>query len=72
MKSSKSIFRIIIGLYLTLFFAYMFLPLIFMTIIAFNANDIPQITPWKGFTLMWGISLALKAIIVMKIRGKNI
>jgi spermidine/putrescine transport system permease protein len=58
MKSSKSIFRIVIGLYLALFFAYMFLPLIFMTIIAFNANDIPQITPWKGFTLMWFGELA--------------
>ncbi|MCK5350051.1 MAG: ABC transporter permease [Desulfobacula sp.] len=58
MKSSKSIFRIVIGLYLVLFFAYMFLPLIFMTIIAFNANDIPQITPWKGFTLMWFGELA--------------
>ena len=58
MKSSNSIFKIIIGLYLALFFAYMFLPLIFMTIIAFNANDIPQITPWKGFTLMWFGELA--------------
>jgi len=48
----------LIGLYLVLFFAYMFLPLIFMTIIAFNANDIPQITPWKGFTLMWFGELA--------------
>ena len=55
---SASIFRIVIGLYLVLFFAYMFLPLIFMTIIAFNANDIPQITPWKGFTLMWFGELA--------------
>ncbi|WP_299983018.1 ABC transporter permease [Desulfobacula sp.] len=58
MKSSNSIFRIIIGAYLVLFFAYMFLPLIFMTIIAFNANEIPQITPWKGFTLMWFGELA--------------
>jgi spermidine/putrescine transport system permease protein len=58
MKSSKSIFRMLIGIYLILFFAYMFLPLIFMTIIAFNANEIPQITPWKGFTLMWFGELA--------------
>lgn len=58
MKSSRSIFRIVIGAYLVLFFAYMFLPLIFMTVIAFNANDIPQITPWKGFTFMWFGELA--------------
>ena len=48
----------VIGSYLALFFAYMFLPLIFMTIIAFNANDVPQITPWKGFTFMWFGELA--------------
>ena len=58
MKSSKSIFRLVIGTYLALFFAYMFLPLIFMTIIAFNANDVPQISPWKGFTFMWFGELA--------------
>jgi spermidine/putrescine transport system permease protein len=58
MKSSQSIFKIVIGAYLALFFAYMFLPLIFMTIIAFNANDVPQITPWKGFTFMWFGELA--------------
>ena len=58
MKSSKSIFRMVIGAYLALFFAYMFLPLIFMTIIAFNANDVPQISPWKGFTFMWFGELA--------------
>ena len=58
MKSSKSVFRILVGAYLILFFAYMFLPLIFMTIIAFNANDVPQITPWKGFTFMWFGELA--------------
>lgn len=58
MKSSQSIFRIVIGSYLALFFAYMFLPLIFMTIIAFNANEVPQITPWKGFTFMWFGELA--------------
>jgi spermidine/putrescine transport system permease protein len=53
MSSSRSIFKIVVFGYLALFFAYMFLPLIFMAIIAFNANDVPQITPWKGFTLMW-------------------
>ena len=58
MKSSKSIFRMVIVAYLALFFAYMFLPLIFMTIIAFNANDVPQISPWKGFTFMWFGELA--------------
>ena len=48
----------VIVAYLALFFAYMFLPLIFMTIIAFNANDVPQISPWKGFTFMWFGELA--------------
>jgi len=50
MKSSHAIFRAMMAGYLVLFFTYMFLPLILMSIIAFNANDVPQITPWKGFT----------------------
>jgi spermidine/putrescine transport system permease protein len=39
--------------YLVIFFAYLFLPLIFMGIVAFNASRIPQVSPWKGFTLQW-------------------
>ena len=39
--------------YLLLFFAYLFLPLIFMVIAAFNASPTPSVTDWQGFTLKW-------------------
>lgn len=39
--------------YLVLFFAYMFLPLLFMVVAAFNANPTPSVTDWQGFTLKW-------------------
>ncbi|WP_293719648.1 ABC transporter permease [Stappia sp.] len=39
--------------YLVLFFAYMFLPLLFMVAAAFNANPTPSVTDWQGFSLQW-------------------
>jgi spermidine/putrescine transport system permease protein len=53
MNSSNSILRFVTGGYIVLFFAYLFLPLIFMGIVAFNTSSIPQVTPWEGFTLKW-------------------
>jgi len=42
-----------IGLYLVLFFAYLFLPLGFMVAAAFNDSRFPTMLPWQGFTLDW-------------------
>lgn len=53
MKASDKILKIITGSYLALFFVYLFLPLVFMSVVAFNACSIPQVTPWEGFTLKW-------------------
>ncbi|GGE92824.1 ABC transporter permease [Stappia taiwanensis] len=39
--------------YLVLFFAYMFLPLLFMVVAAFNANPTPSVTDWQGFSFRW-------------------
>lgn len=39
--------------YLLIFFAYMFLPMIFMVIAAFNASPTPSVIDWQGFTLEW-------------------
>lgn len=39
--------------YLVLFFAYMFLPLVFMIVAAFNEPGIPQALPFEGFTWRW-------------------
>lgn len=39
--------------YVVVFFAYMFLPLLFMVAAAFNASPTPSVTDWQGFTLRW-------------------
>lgn len=43
----------LLNTYLLVFFAYMFLPLIFMVVAAFNAAPTPSVTDWQGFTLKW-------------------
>jgi len=53
MSTSEKVLRLATGLYLFGFFAYLFLPLIFMAVVAFNASQIPQAIPWNGFTLHW-------------------
>lgn len=45
------------ALYLVAFFAYMFLPLLFMSVAAFNAASNPSLIPWRGFTLGWFAAL---------------
>jgi len=51
--SSRTIRRFTTAAYLVLFYTYLFLPLLFMGIVAFNHSSIPQVTPWEGFTLKW-------------------
>jgi len=51
--NSKTVLQVVTGGYILLFFAYLFLPLIFMGIVAFNSSSIPQVAPWEGFTLKW-------------------
>ncbi len=53
MKSSNVVLKVVTGSYLLLFFVYLFLPLVFMSVVAFNTSSIPQVTPWEGFTFMW-------------------
>ncbi len=51
--SARGVLRLFLVLYLVLFFAYLFLPLIFMMAAAFNASRFPTMLPWEGFTLQW-------------------
>lgn len=51
--NSRTVLRLVTGGYIVLFFVYLFLPLVFMGVVAFNASSIPQVTPWEGFTLRW-------------------
>jgi spermidine/putrescine transport system permease protein len=45
--------RILLNIYMAVFFAYMFLPLILMVAAGFNDFSPPSVTVWKGFTLKW-------------------
>lgn len=53
MMSSKNILSYATWGYLILFFVYLFLPLAYMGVVAFNSSSIPQAFPWEGFTLKW-------------------
>jgi len=45
--------EVILKVYLGLFFLYLFVPLLIMVLAAFNANEVPSVTDWRGFTLDW-------------------
>ena len=55
--SSKLVMRGMIGFYVFLFFAYLFGPLIVMSITAFNTPSYPQAYPFETFTLEWFVKL---------------
>lgn len=58
MTPSDRPLRLLLTVYLGLFLAYLFLPLLFMVVAAFNAFRFPAVTPWRGFTLKWFATLA--------------
>ena len=45
--------RIVLNIYMVIFFSYMFVPLILMVTAGFNDFDTPSVTVWRGFTLKW-------------------
>ncbi|MGD0720159.1 MAG: ABC transporter permease [Roseiarcus sp.] len=51
--SARAIWRLMLGFYVGLFFAFLFGPLIVMSVTAFNTPDYPQVWPFEGFTLDW-------------------
>ena len=51
--SSRLIWRVMLGFYLVLFFAFLFGPLAIMGVTAFNTPSYPQVWPFEGFTLVW-------------------
>lgn len=50
--------RAVLGLYLVLFFGFLFGPLVIMGVSAFNTPSYPQAWPIEGFTLEWFGKLA--------------
>jgi spermidine/putrescine transport system permease protein len=51
--STDTTIRIFVGAYIALFFAYLFGPLIIMSITAFNSSSFPRVVPWECFTFEW-------------------
>jgi len=45
--------NIVLNAYIGFFFLYLFVPLGIMVLAAFNANDTPSVSDWRGFTLQW-------------------
>lgn len=45
--------QVALNAYIAVFMLYLFLPLVLMALAAFNANDTPSVTDWRGFTLDW-------------------
>ena len=52
MKSQYAL-NFILGIYIFIFLAYLFGPLIIMSITAFNSAEFPAITPWECFSWRW-------------------
>ncbi|MFM9843173.1 MAG: ABC transporter permease [Dongiaceae bacterium] len=55
--SSKLLMKGMIGFYVFLFFAYLFGPLLVMSVTAFNTPNYPQAYPFEAFTLGWFVKL---------------
>jgi spermidine/putrescine transport system permease protein len=51
--SSSTFLRFTINFYIFLFFAYLFGPLIVMSITAFNSASFPRLSPWDCFSTEW-------------------
>ena len=57
-RHGASAASLVLGIYLCLFFAYLFLPLLVIATAAFNDFVQPTAIPWRGFTLKWFEQLA--------------
>ena len=50
---SNRALQIFLGIYISIFFLYLFGPLIIMSVTAFNSAEFPSITPWECFSFRW-------------------
>ncbi|WEX09290.1 ABC transporter permease [Chelativorans sp. AA-79] len=53
MSTADRIARGLFGIYLAVFFVYLFAPLGIMAAATFNESRFPTVTPWQGTTLQW-------------------
>jgi len=56
--NARVVWKIMLGFYIALFFAFLFGPLVIMGVTAFNIPSYPQVWPFEGFTLDWFVKLA--------------
>ena len=52
MKSGQ-LMNALLGIYIFIFFTYLFGPLLIMSVTAFNSAEFPSITPWECFSWRW-------------------
>ena len=52
MKSGH-LMNVLLGIYIFIFFTYLFGPLLIMSVTAFNSAEFPSITPWECFSWRW-------------------
>jgi spermidine/putrescine transport system permease protein len=50
---SDTFLKICVGAFVAAFFAYLFGPLIIMSLTAFNSSQFPRVTPWECFSVEW-------------------
>jgi spermidine/putrescine transport system permease protein len=50
---SETFLKISVGAFVAAFFAYLFGPLIIMSLTAFNSSQFPRVTPWECFSVEW-------------------
>lgn len=68
MRSSTWL-RLCVGAYVLGFFAFLFGPLIIMSITAFNSSAFPRVMPWECFTVEWFSVLAGDERLMMGLRN---
>ena len=51
--TSRHASNALLGIYIFVFFLYLFGPLIIMSVTAFNSAEFPAITPWECFSFRW-------------------
>ena len=50
---SDNFLKLWVGLFVLAFFAYLFGPLILMSVTAFNSSAFPRVAPWECFSVEW-------------------
>ena len=50
---SYQVLNFLLGIYIFIFFLYLFGPLLIMSITAFNSAEFPSIAPWECFSFRW-------------------